>query len=286
MNQMEAFKWEQKRQAASAKDRDNAKSTKDRETEERRLREKAESEERVREQIRKEDEKRELELDELEKLVFQQARLADQSPDLTSLPKDLPTIEVVTVTASSTAISSSAAAPNNTSHVSRPSNATEKASLSSETAILPQGDKLNNSATTSLSASVSTKTPSPRSDTSESIYAHIIRRLNALEGNSSLVARYIEEQAKVMRTMLGRVERGWEDWRIEREVDELGRWEQEVSWYPRFHRSDELIIQRMRQEDRLGQVISQMEHQRIAMDLERRAILSEIRVLSDEVRIR
>lgn len=39
----------------------------------------------------------------------------------------------------------------------------------------------------------------------------------------------------------------------------------------------------MRQEDRLGQVISQMEQQRVSLDLERKAILSELRVLSSEV---
>jgi hypothetical protein len=41
--------------------------------------------------------------------------------------------------------------------------------------------------------------------------------------------------------------------------------------------------QRMRQEDRLGKVISQMELQRLAMDSERRAVLSELRVLSSEL---
>lgn len=39
----------------------------------------------------------------------------------------------------------------------------------------------------------------------------------------------------------------------------------------------------MRQEDRLGKVISQMEQQRLAMDSERRAVLSELRVLSSEL---
>jgi hypothetical protein len=42
---------------------------------------------------------------------------------------------------------------------------------------------------------------------SESIYAFIIRRVSDLEGNSSLVARYIDEQSKAMRTMLNRTER-------------------------------------------------------------------------------
>jgi hypothetical protein len=39
----------------------------------------------------------------------------------------------------------------------------------------------------------------------------------------------------------------------------------------------------MRQEDRLGKVISQMEQQRLAMDSERRAVLSELRILSSEL---
>lgn len=68
----------------------------------------------------------------------------------------------------------------------------------------------------------------PRSESSESIYALIVRRLNALEGNSSLVARYIEEQSRTMRTMLEKAERGWEEWKNEREGEERGRWEQEV----------------------------------------------------------
>lgn len=42
-------------------------------------------------------------------------------------------------------------------------------------------------------------------------------------------------------------------------------------------------VKRMRQEDRLGKVISQMELQRLAMDSERRAVLSELRVLSSEL---
>ena len=92
-----------------------------------------------------------------------------------------------------------------------------------------QNKTTSNVNTVSSSSSSSSRAPSPRSDSSESIYAHIIRRLNALEGNSSLVARYIEEQAKVMRHMLSRVEKGWDDWQVERELDEMSRWEQEVS---------------------------------------------------------
>lgn len=229
MNQMEAFKWEQKRQAASVKDRDKEKVAKDREAEDRRAQEKAEADDRLREQVRREDAKREKELDELEKLVVQQAQLAGRSPELTSLPKDLPTIEIVTVTATSSQTSTPSASSVSTS--SRTSSSEQ--SVSVESIYVPSRESFTNATEPASSASVSSsKQPSTRSDSSESIYAHIIRRLNALEGNSSLVARYIEEQAKVMRTMLGRVERGWDDWRYEREAEERGRWEQEVMEIP------------------------------------------------------
>lgn len=200
---MEAFKSEQKRLAATASHRDKEKISKEKEAEERRQREKAEIDDRERQQVKQEDEKREKELDELERLVLQQARRQGSAvPEITSFP----TIEVVTVTASSYSTNPTSSGP---------------ANATAETLVAD----LNK---TSSSTSSSTRIAPPRSDSSESIYAHIIRRLNALEGNSSLVARYIEEQAKVMRHMLSRVEKGWDDWQVERELDELSRWEQEV----------------------------------------------------------
>ena len=198
---MEAFKSEQKRLAATANHRDKEKITKEKEAEERKQREKAEMDDRERQQVKQEDEKREKELDELERLVLQQARKQGVVPEMTSFP----TIEVVTVTASSSTTPSPSTVVNATT----------------ETLLADQNK-------TATSTSSSSRVASPRSDSSESIYAHIIRRLNALEGNSSLVARYIEEQAKVMRHMLSRVEKGWDDWQVEREMDELSRWEQEV----------------------------------------------------------
>lgn len=245
MNQMEAFKWEQKRQAATAKDRDKEKHSKDREAEERRLREKAAADERAKAAVRQEDEKREKELDELEKLVLQQARLAGASPEMTSLPKALPTIEVVNSVSDSS--SSSSIAPTS---VSPASSATED-TVQNATTQGSQLEAINTSSSTSLSqtttpvsyvSSVSSKVSSTRSDSSESIYAQIVRRLNALEGNSSLVARYIEEQAKVMRVMLTRVERGWDEYRLDRENEEHRRWEQEVSCI--------CVMQRYRSADR------------------------------------
>jgi hypothetical protein len=203
MNQMEAFKSEQKRLAATANHRDKEKITKEKEAEERKQREKVENDDRERQKVKQEDEKREKELDELERLVLQQAgRQGNVVPEMTSFP----TIEVVTVTAPSSTTPSPSTAVNTTT-----------GTLSAD----------RNTTTTSTTSS--SRVASPRSDSSESIYAHIIRRLNALEGNSSLVARYIEEQAKVMRHMLSRVEKGWDDWQVEREMDELSRWEQEVS---------------------------------------------------------
>jgi len=201
MNQMEAFKSEQKRLAATAKEKDKDKVTREKEVEERKQRERVEADNKA----KLDDEKREKELDELERLVLQQARKQESViQDITSFP----TIEVVTVTASSSTTTQS------------PSIATT-GNGTADTLAVDQNK-------TTSSTSSSTRVAPPRSDSSESIYAHIIRRLNALEGNSSLVARYIEEQAKVMRHMLGRVEKGWDDWQVEREMDELSRWEQEA----------------------------------------------------------
>jgi hypothetical protein len=208
MNQMEAFKSEQKRLAATANHRDKEKVTKDKETEERKQREKAEADDREKQQVKQEDEKREKELDELERLVLQQARRqGSAAPEITSFP----TIEVVTVTASSSTTTPSSSAI-----------------LVNATAEPISADQNKTTTSPASSSSSTSRAAQHRSDSSESIYAHIIRRLNALEGNSSLVARYIEEQAKVMRHMLSRVEKGWDDWQVEREMDELSRWEQEV----------------------------------------------------------
>jgi hypothetical protein len=71
-----------------------------------------------------------------------------------------------------------------------------------------------------------------RRDSSESIYAAMNRRLNNLEGNSSLIARYIEEQSRVMRVALASMERDWDDWRSGRDAEEQSRWNQEVRSLP------------------------------------------------------
>lgn len=52
-----------------------------------------------------------------------------------------------------------------------------------------------------------------RADSSESIYAYIIRRLNDLEGNSTLGMMYMEEQTKVTRSILQKLETHLADWK-------------------------------------------------------------------------
>ncbi|KAJ9101170.1 hypothetical protein QFC21_003388 [Naganishia friedmannii] len=52
-----------------------------------------------------------------------------------------------------------------------------------------------------------------RADSSESIYAYIIRRLNDLEGNSTLGMMYMEEQTKATRSILQKLETHLADWK-------------------------------------------------------------------------
>ncbi|WWD17122.1 hypothetical protein CI109_101559 [Kwoniella shandongensis] len=266
MNQMEAFKWEQKRLSAGSKEKDRS-GNREKEQEERRARERVEREKKEKEEKERQHQ-REKELDALEKLLHEQAGRA--VPEILTETAILSSIEEVTNTASPeptpSAITSNASDTINvTTIVSNESSSTNGGASSNVTtpAVRPSSSETP----TAPPSSTYARSPPPRSDSSESIYAFIIRRLNALEGNSTLVARYIEEQAKVMRHMLTRVERGWDDWRADRESEDRSRWEQE----------------RMRQEDRLGKVISQLEQQRVAFEHERKAIQSQLRVLADEL---
>lgn len=210
MNQMEAFKWEQKRIAASAKEKDKERSSKDRELEDRRGKEKQEEEKRAKEEQEREDAKREKELGELERLVREQARRAGGQPELSTFDE--------------TTIETSATEPKTTVTTATVTTASDV--VPTEMAVNSSSDNMPNN-TNSTTTTYSRSAP-PRSDSSESIYAFIIRRLNALEGNSSLVARYVEEQTKVMRLMLGRVETGWDEWKLDHAAEDRRRWEQEV----------------------------------------------------------
>lgn len=215
MNQMEAFKWEQKQLSAVAKDRDRT-GNREHEEEERRAKERREREKKERDE-RDKQEQRERELDELEKLLHEQAgrlvpELLTESGLFSSIDETAPTTTVVS--------------KRDGDSDSPPTNESMATSLIESTSI----ESTSTESPTSIeSPSTSyTRAVPPRSDSSESIYAFIIRRLNALEGNSSLVARYIEEQAKVMRSMLKQVQVGWDEWKGEWEDEDRGRWQQEV----------------------------------------------------------
>ncbi|WVQ74004.1 hypothetical protein IAR50_003585 [Cryptococcus sp. DSM 104548] len=282
MNQMEAFKWEQKQLSAIAKERDrNGNKEKEREQDERRAREREEKEKKEVEE-RDRQQQREKELDALEKLLHEQAgRL---NPDILTEPGLFSTVgedgpPTPSAPESAGPVSSDSRTTENETESTIdmsfgstspgiPEASESTSTIPGETSTAPSS-RLSDSTTTppSTTSTAYTRSPPPRSDSSESIYAFIIRRLNALEGNSSLVARYIEEQAKVMRSMLKRVESGWDEWKGDWEGDDRWRWQQE----------------RMRQEDRLGKAMSQLEQQRVAFETERKAIQTQLRVLADEL---
>jgi hypothetical protein len=215
MNQMEAFKREQKNLRAVESD-DRKKAQQDLEA----LKEKEEQvKHRLETERREKEQAREKELGELERMVQKEARRGGHQPHAAP---------VYTTTASTQ------------SHLEYNAAESSKHSVADTPPLPSNATSINGQPTTSV-ASVLTGTTSstsssstavravPKSDSSESIYAFITRRLNALEGNSSLIARYIEEQSRVMRTALGRLEGEWDQWRIERESEERVRWEREVS---------------------------------------------------------
>ncbi|KAE8538579.1 hypothetical protein D1P53_004940 [Cryptococcus gattii VGV] len=260
MNQMEAFKWEQKqlnhnREKEMFREEEEVRRAK--ETQER------EKKERDRDE-RDKQQQREKELDELEKLLHEQAgRLV---PELLTDGFEEAALATPTTPASTTPVASTT--PASTNAPTEPTLISKREDEKPDDVPPPANESLATSTATSISEPSTTPVYTrPRSDSSESIYAFIIRRLNALEGNSSLVARYMEEQAKVMRSMLKRVEVGWDEWKGEWEDEDRGRWQQE----------------RMRQEDRLGRVLSQLEQQRIAFDAERKSIETQLRVLADQL---
>lgn len=212
MNQMEAFKWEQKqlnhnREKEMLHNRE--KEMLHQEEDVRRAKETQERDRKERERDeRDKQQQREKELDELEKLLHEQAGRLVPSKLLTDSP-----------------FSTDPPPAPSTTFISKHGDDEKR-----EDSSIPTNDSL--AAATSSESSTTPSSPYtravPRSDSSESIYAFIIRRLDALEGNSSLVARYMEEQAKVMRSMLERVKIGWDEWKGEWEDEDRARWQQEV----------------------------------------------------------
>ncbi|CAK9781119.1 unnamed protein product [Cutaneotrichosporon oleaginosum] len=245
MNQMEAFKMEQRRAAEASGAAE--KKARDSEQEAERAAEAARVAEREAKE-REDDERRQRELCELERLVQEQARRVSGVENMFE-----PLIECAPSAGSASSLSSVAPAS---------SGGAEEAPSPSDTPGVAV-DSSHVAGTPPASAEPGTTAYRGRADTSESIYAFITRRLNALEGNTTLVARYIDEQAKALRAALERAEQRWED--------ERGR---DAARYD---------VDRMRQEDRLGRLLVQMEQMRTAFDAERRTTETQLQLLADEL---
>lgn len=82
----------------------------------------------------------------------------------------------------------------------------------SNTADVSSGASMSSSAQMTRPSTVSRD--NARADSSESIYAFIVRRLTALEGNATLATMYIEEQTKVVRELIRKQERMITDGKI------------------------------------------------------------------------
>lgn len=222
MNQMEAFKWEQKHLASSQKERERERAAaRDVEADARKTAA-AEEKARLDRQRRQEEAKREKELGELEQLVHKQALRAypvvSKSASASSITSTVSQASTRSVTPSSITASS---ADNSMINSTAIANASRHETTSNAIETHVAKPQMNSSEAQSVKHT-------PRGDHSESIYATITRRLNALEGNSSLIARYIEEQSRVMRAALGALERDWDEWRFGHDAEERSKWEQEV----------------------------------------------------------
>lgn len=89
--------------------------------------------------------------------------------------------------------------------------------------------RINTKVTPSITMSAPPRQNNVKADSSESIYAFIIRRLNALEGNATLGMMYVEEQSRVNRGLYNRLEKSWTEWKLEHAQDQRLAVEREVS---------------------------------------------------------
>lgn len=227
--------------------------------------ERVESERRAAEAREKEEEsKREQELCELEKLVQAQARRGrelEYEEIIQCAPASL---------ASSSSLGSSAAAgvsssvpSDGTLTVAAVPNSSASAGAGSAGGAAVSGAISNPSAENGSSISSAAPLPSAQKrDASESIYAHIVRRLSALEGNGTLVARYIDEQARALRGAVSRLEAVQQTLLAARNDAE------------RAHAGADA---------RLLRLSTQVEYLRLAGERDRRAAQAQLRALADEL---
>lgn len=203
LNQMEAFKMEQRRSAEATRD-EAAEAAERAHQAAQQEQERVDAERRAAEaREREEESKREQELCELEKLVQAQARRGREL-EYEEIIQCAPSA-ASTVSASVSAPAAGAPPAGDASVSAGGPNASVSGSGSASAAV-PAGTGAPASENGSAVSSVAPLPSAQKRDASESIYAHIVRRLSALEGNGTLVARYIDEQARALRGAVSRLE--------------------------------------------------------------------------------
>ncbi|KAJ9118702.1 hypothetical protein QFC22_003922 [Naganishia vaughanmartiniae] len=105
-----------------------------------------------------------------------------------------------------------------------------------------------------------------RADSSESIYAYIIRRLNDLEGNSTLGMMYMEEQTKATRSILQRLETHLADWKAK-----ISSSQQQA-----------IIQERSAFDKKLDDLLHKAEQRETLLERETRSLRSHIRQLREQ----
>ena len=245
MNQMEAFKWEQRQISAAAKERERFAA----EVEIRDGMQRVDTHEVEEQGINRTESSQEVgEIVQVEASVRQQATPLEVLL-ITITPKETFAVQLEAeasstipsdTDASSKTISTQPSTPPTESIEVFDEPKTSHVLVSSPAASFPARASANMSEVlTPLDPTISQPLPAvssnsraaqpPRADSSESIYAFITRRLDALEGNSSMVVRYIDEQSRLTKLMLDRVVEEWSVWKKDWANEDHRRWDQDVS---------------------------------------------------------
>lgn len=269
LNQMEAFKMEQRRSAEATRDEAAEAAERERQLVQREQ-ERIESERRAAEaKEREEESKREQELCELERLVQAQARRGREL-EYEEIIQCAPASIASSSSVSAAAGSSVAAGASSAGSASAGSDGTVTVSVANSSPGSSVTASVNaplseNGSLSSVSSPPSSAAPLPsaqKRDASESIYAHIVRRLSALEGNGTLVARYIDEQARALRGAISRLEAVQATLLAARNDAERANAGADA---------------------RLLRLSTQVEYLRLAGERDRRAAQAQLRALADEL---
>lgn len=263
LNQMEAFKMEQRRSAEATRDEAAEAAERERQLVQREQ-ERVEQERRAAEaREREEESKREQELCELEKLVQAQARRGRELDYEEIIQCNPATANSASGSLSVGSGGASLSAGDGTVTVSAVGpNGSAGSNPTAAVGGAPAAPASENGSSVSLVSSAAPLPSAQKRDASESIYAHIVRRLSALEGNGTLVARYIDEQARALRGAVSRLEAVQATLLAARNDAE------------RAHAGADA---------RLLRLSTQVEYLRLAGERDRRAAQAQLRALADEL---